>query len=387
MKLFRRIVLRGAAVLSLIIVIALGYVKITRGSGATYPNLNTAPLFGPHAVSIAAELPLPPGNVAVAADGRIFFNYHYLGGKDRAGNSVFELINGTPVPYPNTAFQPNFNTTLGMVIDAQNRLWTIDPGGVDGARNTRLLAFDLATNEIAYDYTFLSDDADFAQDLQVSSDGRTVYAASTGVFGFVPANLIVLDTASGVAQIRLKGDASVEPQPWRIHTQQGDGVTTFFGLIDWQAGVDGLALTHDDTWLYFGGISHDTLYRIRTSDLRNAQLSDTDLAMRIEPVAKKPLSDGFKADAQGNVYLTDIEHGSIVRVSPEGTLVTLVQDPRVRWADGLSFGPDNTIYFSDSAIPAYLTNTAQPSGPEVHATEGPYYLFKFTNDLAGAPAR
>ncbi|HYF64870.1 MAG TPA: L-dopachrome tautomerase-related protein [Herpetosiphonaceae bacterium] len=384
MRRLRRILGITVAVLLLAVIILLAVVKITLGSGEPYPDVSTAPLF-PAALEVAAELPLPPGNIAVSADGRIFFNYHYLGGKDLNGNSVFELIDGKPAPYPSAAFQPTFKTTLGMLIDAQNRLWVVDPAGLDGDRQSRLLAFDLTTNEVAYDYTFANDDADFAQDLQVSSDGRMIYLASTGVFGAIPANLVVLDTQTGTARTLLRGHASVEPQDWRIRTGDGEHVSIAYGLIDWQIGVDGIALTKDDAWLYYGAISHDTLYRISTARLLDARLSDEQLAQHIEAVGRKPLSDGFSADLEGNIYITDIEHGGIARMTPDGRLETLIKDPRVRWADGISFAPERTIYFSDSAIPAYLTQTADPASPEAIQQHGPYYLFKFTTDKAGVP--
>jgi sugar lactone lactonase YvrE len=386
LRIFGRIVLFVLAV-ALVAIIALAvYVKVTRGSGDRYPDVSTPPLYGADALEIVAELPLPPGNVAVSAEGRIFFNYHYLGvDGDENGYSVFELVDGEPIPYPGASFQPTYQSTLGMLIDRRNRLWVIDPAAIDRSRNTRLFAFDLATDTLAFDYTFETDDADFAQDVQVTSDGRYVIAASTGLFGFIPANLIVLDTQTGIVRTLLEGHESVGTQPWRIHTQEGEGVSVFFGLIDWQAGVDGIALTKDDEWLYYGSINHDTLYRIRTRFLLDPTLSDQSLASRVEAVGTKPLSDGFSMDLDGNVYITDIENGGVARMTPEGQLTTLVADARVRWADGISFGPDSMIYLADSAIPAYLTQTGDPLPIEEHRALAPYYIFRFRNDTPGVP--
>ena len=382
MKRIRRTLLIILALVLVITVGGLAFVKITRGSGKAYPDISTAPRFGDDALEIVAELPYPPGNVAVSEDGRIFFNYHWIGGPE--GNTVFALIDGTPSPYPNEEFQENFKTTLGMLIDTQNRLWTIDPASLEN-RNTRLLAFDLETDEVVYDYTFETNDADFAQDLQVTSDGRYVFVASTGLFRFVSANIMVLDTQTNEAWTVLAGHESVEPQNWRIHTQAGEGVQIGFGLIDWQAGVDGLALTKDDEWLYYAAINHDTLYRIRVADLLDRELSDDELANRIEAVGQKPLSDGLSMDIEGNVYITDIENGGIARMTSDGDLETLVKDERVRWADGISFGADAMIYFSDSAIPAILTNTLEPLSSEAMAEQAPFYLFRFQSDIEGVP--
>lgn len=383
MKQVRRTLIAIFVLVFVGITLGLGYIKVTRGSGIPYADVSTDPLYGDNPLEIVVELPLPPGNVAVSANGRIFFNYHYLGGDgDENGHTVFELVDGMPMPYPSAEFQENFQTTLGMLIDQQNRLWTVDTSAIDD-RNTRLIAIDLETNEMVYDYTFETDDADFAQDIQISSDGNTAYLASTGLFGFIPANLIVLDLISGEARILLEGHESVETQNWRITDIDGNGVNIAFGLIDWQAGADGIALTKDDEWLYYAAINHDTMYRIRTEYLLDDRLTDAELETYIETVGTKPLSDGLSMDIEGNVYITDIENGGIARMSPTGDFVTLVSDSRVRWADGISFGPDNTIYFTDSAIPSYLTNTLTPISVEEHQVLAPYYIFRFENDIEG----
>ncbi|NDJ52023.1 MAG: hypothetical protein GYB68_02935 [Chloroflexi bacterium] len=374
------------ALLILLVGAGITYIKVTRGSGLPYPDVSTEPLFGDDALEVVAELPLPPANIAVSADERIFFNYHSLGSSgDENGHTVFEWIDGAAVPYPSADFQENFQTTLGMLIDSQNRLWIIDPATLDNDRNTRLFAFDLESDELIYDHTFQTDDADLAQDVQITADGRYVIAASTGLFDFVPANLIIHDTQTGETRTVLAGHESVGTQNWRITGPDGAGVTLLWGLIDWRIGVDGIALTDDDAWLYYGSISHDTLYRVRTTDLLDASLTDDELAARIEAVGQKPMSDGFSMDQEGNVYITDVENGGIARMSPDGVLTTLVKDDRVVWADGISFGPDNMVYFTDSAIPLYLTDTFATIPPEEHAQVAPYYIFRFQNDIPGTP--
>lgn len=385
MPTYQKLLLYTIGLISLLVVSALTFVKLTRGSGAAYPDISTAPLFGDDALEVVVELPLPPGNVAVSADGRLFFNYHYLGGKDLNGHSVFELVDGEPAPYPTTAFQPDFQTTLGMLIDRQNRLWIIDTAGLDSSRNTRLFAFDLETNELVVDFTFPTNAADFAQDVQVTSDGKQLIAASTGLFDFLPASLLVVDLESMTSRTLLSGHESVSIQDWRINERFGDGVNIFYGLVDWQAGVDGIAISPDQAWLYYGGINHDTLYRIPLDLLLDPSADPSTLENRVEAVGQKPLSDGFSIDIEENVYITDVENGGIARMTPSGDLVTLVKDSRVRWADGLSFGPNQEIFFTDSAIPDYLSQNGEPIPYEEHDPYRPYAIFKFKNDIAGFP--
>ncbi|MEM9330063.1 MAG: hypothetical protein AAGA53_01980, partial [Pseudomonadota bacterium] len=80
-----------------------------------------------------------------------------------------------------------------------------------------------------------------------------------------------------------------------------------------------------------------------------------------------------------NVYITDIEHQAVVKMAPDGTLTTIVKDDRIRWADGLSFGPDGWLYLADSAIPHIVLQNA-----EYHRSHAPYYIWRFKPGTSGA---
>jgi hypothetical protein len=365
----------------------LGLVKISAGSGRPYPDVSTTPLYGQDDLELVAALPLPPGNVAVSPTGRVFFNYHYLGSDgDENSASVFELVDEEPRPFPDADFQTNFRSTLGMLIDGQNRLWILDPATIDGSRDSALFAFDVDGGELLREYRF-EQDWDFAQDIQVTADGRYLISADTGLFGFIPAKLLVLDIESGEYRVLLKGHPSVGTENWGIRGPDGEKTSVFFGLIDWQAGVDGITISPDQKWLYYGSINHSQLYRLPLNLLTDPAVSEEDIEAAVKAVGVKPLSDGLSMDIEGNVYITDIENGGIARMSPDGTLETLVKDSRVRWADGISFGPDSWVYFTDSAISTYLSQTGDPPDPAAHGRYGPYGIYRFRNDLPGFPGR
>ena len=113
-------------------------------------------------------------------------------------------------------------------------------------------------------------------------------------------------------------------------------------------------------------------------------LPPEDLAKRVEAVGRKPLSDGFSIDLEDNLYITEVEHQGITRMAPGGHLHTLVRDERLRWPDGISFGPDGWVYFTDSALNAIagILPMASPSKVEANA---PYHLFRFLSAVAGVP--
>ena len=106
-------------------------------------------------------------------------------------------------------------------------------------------------------------------------------------------------------------------------------------------------------------------------------MSDDELARSIETVGRKPQSDGIATAPDGAVLLTDVENGGIAEVSLDGTLRTLTTSRAVVWADSVEVGPDGWVWFTDSAIPAYLQETMQPPPAEVLEAAGPYRLYRF----------
>ena len=84
------------------------------------------------------------------------------------------------------------------------------------------------------------------------------------------------------------------------------------------------------------------------------------------------MSDGIAIDAEGTVYLTDLEHSAIVALDPDRKLRTLVKDERLRWPDGLAFGPDGWLYVTCSALHQVLGKDAA----EI-AAHAPYQIFRF----------
>ena len=268
-----------------------------------------------------------------------------------------------------------------MYVDSQNQLWTLDNSSLNPG-NTRLLAFDLETDEIVHDHTF-GDDFDFLNDLQVSPDGQTIFFSDPGLFFLSSPAIVIYDIETGETRRLLEGHESVTAQNWNVQTDEGT-LWLVQGLLPFRLGIDGLALSKDGQWLYYGGVTHDTLFRLRTEDLLDKSLADDDLAGRIERVGQKPLSDGLSADLENNIYITDVEHNGIIRMSPDGQLQTLIRDERIRWADGLSFGPDDTIYFTDSAIP-HIFGSLPTASPASIEKNGPYRLFRFQSDVAGVP--
>lgn len=371
-------------ILLLLLILAIIFAVVLRvryGGGEAYPNLASPPALHSDVLEEVVAYPEPIGNVAVSANGRIFFTVHPESRPH--GNKLLEFVDGAAEPYPDGASQSQlFDTVLGLVIDQQNRLWTLDHGN-HGVRATRLLGFDLATDGLMHDHVLGSDVAprgSFLQDLQVSADGNTIVIADASFWRKRPA-IIVYDIATRAARRILEAHETVSAENYLIRNH-GTEMSYIGGIVALRGGVAGIALGPE--WLYFGSLSGSGLYRVHINDLTNASIPEAQLAARIERVAHKPLSDGLSLDIEGNVYGTDIEHGSIFVVNPNGddeaVLTTLVRSDKIRWPDGLSFGPDGWLYVSDSALADVIMQ------PRDHIkANGPYQILRFQPGPEGIP--
>ena len=347
------------------------------GGGEPYPDLSGPPILPESELEEVLTYPEPIGNVAVSAQGRIFFTVHPESRPQ--GNKLLEFVADASVPFPDVQSQRRlFDTALGLTIDRQNRLWTIDHGN-HGLRTARLLAFDLDSGDLIHDQEFdetIAPAGSFLQDLQVSADGQTIIIADASFWRKSPA-LIVYDIGTATARRVLENHGSVSAENYLIRNH-GNDMSFVGGIVALRGGVDGIVL--DDEWLYYAAISGSGLYRIQLADLTTANMPDSQLAARVERYSEKPISDGLSIDTAGDVYVTDIEHGAVFRIAGDRKIHTLIQSDSVRWADALSFGPDGWLYVADSALHDVILR----SRDHIKA-QGPYKIFRFQTGIEGTP--
>lgn len=340
----------------------------------------------PAGIEIVAEFSAahPPGNIAVTPDGRLIMSQHQFYGTEY---KVVEVLpDGSVRPFPNAVWSSapdangiGLNDVLGVRADGNGIVWMLDNPGESGSG--RLVGWDTRTDSlhrviylaapVIPENTFLND---FAVDLYHDA----IYIADTAAGD--RAALIVVDLNTGYARRVLQGHASMQAEDIDIVV---DGNLVTMGGEPARIGVDSITLDPGNEWVYYGPLSGRSLYRIRTTDLLNTDLSPQQLAARIERFGDKPISDGITIDAGGNVYVTDITANAIGVVRPTGSYEILYQDDeQLNWTDGFGFGPNNYIYVTVNE----LHRSPALNGGE-NASTPPYYLMRFPSLEAGVVGR
>ncbi len=274
----------------------------------------------------------PPGNIAVSQSGRIFMSNHHFYG---ANNKVVEIENtGKAVPYPNPSMSQSLNPVLGVILDNKNILWMLETAG-ESTQTGRLIGWDTAKNslhQVIYLAAPVIPQDSFLNDLAVDRENEMVYITDTGA-GYNSA-LIVIDLKTGMARRVLEGSQFTQPE--NIDMVIDDKTVTLGGTAA-RIGVNPITIDTRNEWLYFGAMNGTKLYRIKTADLRNTQLIDTELKNRVEVYADKPISDGITIDEQDNIYITDLTKNAVGYIGKDRQYKVLHTDPELlSWSDGFA---------------------------------------------------
>ncbi|QDT15946.1 L-dopachrome tautomerase-related protein [Alienimonas californiensis] len=341
--------------------------------------------------------PMPTG-VSVHPSGRIFVNFPRWG--DDPPATLAELKDGTAVPYPSAAMQQfdgmgdsdRLISVQSVVVGPAGRIWALDTGRVEfqpaQPGGPKLIAFDPDSGEAVKKIVFPADVAlpttylnDMRFDLTRGEAGAA-YITDSAPHG----GIIVVDLASGDSWRRLHETKPVRPEPNFLPIVEGrpllqrpeDGQPQ---PLD--TGSDGIALTINrpegglsalapEPMLYFRALAGRRLYSLPTRILDDRNATDEETLRSVTDHGDLGFaSDGLESDTEDTLYLTNYEDNAIVARRADGTLETILHDPRLLWPDTLSLGADKFLYVTANQ----LHRQAKFHGGE-DLRETPYALFR-----------
>jgi len=316
--------------------------------------------------------------VAVSPGGRLFTNYPYW--LEKHGYSVVEIVNGKAVPYPDAAWNSfhkgengldKFVCVQSVVADEKGYLWVVDAAGIGLGKvyqkSNKLLKIRLSDNSIERIYRFPENVAGadvYINDVRIDNNNGYAYMTSSSGGG-----LVVLNIKSGDSRFVLGDSPSVKSDTAYHFSPNGKELAKRDGSL-LKVNSDGIALTPDNAWIYYKPLSDNRLYRISTTLLRNFKTPLKSLEDSVQYLGKFVTTDGMIFDKSGNLYLGDLEKNSIVKITPDLKMQTIIQDDRLRWPDSYSISQDDYLYISCSQI-QYM--------PWFHATdeiERPFKIFR-----------
>jgi len=289
--------------------------------------------------------------------GRIFVNFPYW--SDDHSISVAEIVNGQPKAFPNDEWNKagpadsHFICVQSVVVDDLDNLWVLDPAApkmqeiVKGG--PKLVKIDLATNQVLQTIPFGEDVApkkSYLNDVRIDTRTNTAFITESG-----RGAIIVVDLMSGKARRLLDGHPSTQPEEDVKLVVDGKALIDQQKKTPPQIASDGIALDAKNGYLYYHALTGHTLYRIKTSFLRDEKLSKAELESKVENVGRTSASDGMLEGQDGSVYLTDLENSAIARWDPANKRVEqIIADKRLLWPDTLSWGPKGEMYVTASQI-------------------------------------
>jgi len=317
--------------------------------------------------------------VAVSAKGRVFTNYPVWSPVHKY--CLVEVLPGGKVkPYPNEAMNSwktgddgakKWVSVQAVYVDDQDKLWVVDPAapffGDVYQDSNKLVRINLATNKIEHAYFFkgVTDKGSYINDVRVDTKRQFAYMTNSSEGG-----IVVVDLKSGKSRQLLKGSKVVTSDPAYHFTIDGRELAA--GGKPLKVNSDGIALSPDREWLYFKPLTDDKLYRVKTADLRDAKLTDAELVQRVSDLGHFTITDGMEFDRKGNLYFGDIEHNSIVKITPDLQKSTVLEDERLIWPDSYAVSHDGRyLYISTSEV-----QTAPPFNGGVDKRKLPYGLFR-----------
>ncbi|HLO25667.1 MAG TPA: L-dopachrome tautomerase-related protein [Geobacteraceae bacterium] len=300
--------------------------------------------------------------IAISQEGRTFVNFPRWD-KDPLYSVAEVMSDGSLRPYPDEAWnrwgddeadhpEAHFVCVQSLFVDDDDFLWILDPaspslkGVVPGG--AKLLKVNLETDVVERVIPFdalAAPHNSYLNDVRLDPAGDVAYITDSGLGG-----ILVVNLAGGTSRRLLDGHPSTSAEPGYVPVIEGRKLRDVDGNVP-QIHADGLAVDAEGTYLYYHALTARTLYRIKTSFLKDPRIPDAVVSDQVENVAVTGAVDGMLMDHNDNLYLTALEENAIKRYRPDSRVLdTIVRDERIQWPDSLAISPDDYLYVTASQI-------------------------------------
>ncbi|GLW09184.1 hypothetical protein Misp01_43130 [Microtetraspora sp. NBRC 13810] len=306
---------------------------------------------------VAAFDVLMPTGLTVTDEGRVFVSFPRWG--DDVPYTVAEVVDGTPVPYPNAEInvwhpestEVRLVSVQSVVTDPVGHVWLLDTGSLAFApwveNGPKLVEVDPAGDQVV---RVVRLDPDAVTPTTYLNDVRFDFSRGSGGYAYLTDSqpegaLIVVDLGTGENWARLRGHES---------TRATEGFRAIVqGIVreNYKVGADGIAIGADGGLLYYCPLSSRRLYSVETAALIDRSLDDEQVAATIVDLGDKGASDGLESDTDGAVYATAYEHSAVLRRDVDGTWSTVLHAPDLLWPDTLALASDSCLYVSVNQLP------------------------------------
>lgn len=108
--------------------------------------------------------------------------------------------------------------------------------------------------------------------------------------------------------------------------------------------------------------------------------SDSIMDQLVVPYSHTPSTGGTAIDANGNIYVSDTDRQTILRVAPNGTSTVLIQDPRLLWVDAMWIDTQGRLW-----MPAAQLNRGEPFNNGTNRIVKPLYVYTLDIGIGPSP--
>ena len=305
---------------------------------------------GVAAASLKPAIVLPnatTNGVAIAPGGRTFMVIQRQPGQTVP--QIAEYAGGQLRPYPDQSWNnwKQGGDASHMFVHANSirfgpdgTLWVVDFGTPDMGKPTvphgpKLVGINIQTGQVAKTVYLDQVTRPSSAVDDVRFNGDHAYLTDAGWPG-----LIIVHMPDGSMYRALTDQPSTTaPKPLYADGRElksKEGKPVMFN-------ADQLELSPDGGTLYFQPCS-GPMSAIETQYLDNQTMPDSEREKHVRLFVNNNTAGGTSIDAHGNVYVSDTIHDAVLKVSPEGKVQTLVQDPRLVWVDAMWITADGRLW-------------------------------------------